>query len=238
MPSRPRAAVPPRRSRWNVRSPHLGPSQARRPNPCPGGVITGGLDPAIVEHDHLGPPPLEVTTRHPRPRRSPREGNPQAPPLLEKGGRKGRKGGRFGHDTSGGNAGQAQNDRMSNLRGGETFRPKMPWVVHRLYGPLPTLNATVCRAEHVGGTPGSRQDRREMTFRKDVQRPWGRDRGNPDGGKSPRRRPMGHARRTRIIGAPTPGGTGFQAGVRNWRRDIRALDTFLLVIHDGDRSLR
>ncbi len=33
-----------------------------------------------------------------------------------------------------------------------------------------------------------------------------------------------------IIGAPEPGGMGFQAGVTELARDIRALDTFLLVI--------
>jgi len=33
-----------------------------------------------------------------------------------------------------------------------------------------------------------------------------------------------------IIGAPTPGATGFQVGVTELARDIRALDTFLLVI--------
>ncbi|MEQ8367032.1 MAG: cytochrome c oxidase subunit II transmembrane domain-containing protein, partial [Roseicyclus sp.] len=33
-----------------------------------------------------------------------------------------------------------------------------------------------------------------------------------------------------IIGAPEPGGIGFQLGVTQVARDIRALDTFLLVI--------
>ena len=33
-----------------------------------------------------------------------------------------------------------------------------------------------------------------------------------------------------IIGAPTPGGTGFQPGVTELARDIHALDTFLIVI--------
>jgi len=36
-----------------------------------------------------------------------------------------------------------------------------------------------------------------------------------------------------ILGAPTPGATGFQLGVTEVARDIRALDTFLLIIMAG-----